>query len=158
MKKVAILTFCLVIIIIFLGFSFRADMPGPDTQKLWDYITQESPYKDWGFWEDHAGMQPGNAPHGPFHKVYVNEILLNATAVPVPYGSIEVKENYNQDKKFTAITVMYKIKDYNPSAGDWYWVKYSLTGKAGPYGKVQGCIGCHAVKADNDYITIHDIK
>ena len=53
---------------------------------------------------------------------------------------------------------MYKIKDYNPSAGDWYWVKYSLTGKAGPYGKVQGCIGCHAVKADNDYITIHDIK
>jgi hypothetical protein len=29
-----------------------------------------------------------------------------------------------------AITVMYKIKDYNPADGDWFWVKYSPDGKA----------------------------
>jgi len=158
MKKAVISILSIVIIAIFLGFSSGTDMPGPDAQKLWDYITQESPYTDWGFWKDHAGMQPGNAPHGPFHKVFVNDILLAATAVPVPYGSIEVKESYGKDKKLAAITVMYKVKDYNPAAGDWYWAKYSPAGKAGPSGKVQGCIGCHAVKADNDYITIHSIK
>lgn len=158
MKRIIIPILIIAVLAIFLGFSPRPDMPGPDAQKLWEHITKESPYTDWGFWKDHAEMQPGNAPHGPFHKVYVNDVLQKAAVVPVPYGSIQVKESYDQNKKLVAITVMYKVKDFNPAAGDWYWVKYSLAGKAGPSGKVQGCIGCHAVKADNDYILVHTIK
>jgi len=141
-----------------LGFSLESDMPGPDAEALWNYITKVSPYKDWGFWKNHAGMQSGRSPHGPFHKVFVNEILLKAEDAPVPYGSIQVKESYDNDKNKTNITVMYKVKDFNPAAGDWYWVKYSLEGQPGLAGKVQGCIGCHAVKANNDYITVHEIK
>lgn len=141
----------------FMGFSTQEDMPPPEAKALWNYITKTSPYSEWGFWEDHKDMQPGNAPHGPFHKVYVNEILLKSTTAPVPYGSIQVKESYDKAKKKTAITVMYKVKDFNPDAGDWYWVKYSLDGKGGPAGKVQGCIGCHGIKAKNDYILVHDL-
>ena len=31
-------------------------------------------------------------------------------------SSIIVKENYTADKKFVALSVMYKIKGYNPAA------------------------------------------
>lgn len=158
MKKIILIGMVFILGAIFLGFSLESDMPGPDADALWNYITKVSPYKDWGFWNDHAGIQPGRSPHGPFHKVFVNDILLKAADVPVPFGSIQVKESYDNDKNLTNITVMYKVKDFNPSAGDWYWVKYSLDGQPGPAGKVQGCIGCHAVKADNDYITVHNIK
>ena len=158
MKKLLIIGISFLVTGLFLGFSIQSEMPGPDADALWKYITEISPYKDWGFWDDHDGMQPGSAPHGPFHKVYVNDVLLKAASVPVPYGSIQVKESYNNDKEFVAITVMYKVKGFNPSAGDWYWVKYSLDGKGGPAGKIQGCIGCHAVKAKNDYILVHEFK
>ncbi len=53
-----------------------AEMPGPDPDSLWKHITKESPYTKWGFWPDHQGMQPGRAPHGPLHKVYVNDRAL----------------------------------------------------------------------------------
>lgn len=158
MKKILVTILMAGFISLTLAYALDSKMPGPDAKELWNYITKESPYTQWGFWEDHKDMQPGKAPHGPFHKVYVNEILLNATAVPVPYGSIQVKENFNAAKKKVAITAMYKVKDFDPEHGDWFWARYTLNGTAGPSGKVQMCIGCHAVKADNDYIIVHKIK
>ena len=158
MKKVLILGLAVVICFLFIEAKHGSELPAADAQALWKYITEVSPYQDWGFWEDHQDMQPGNAPHGPFHKVFINETLSKAEGVPAPYGSIQVKESYNKDKKKTALTVMYKVKGYNPEAGDWYWARYDFNGKAGPEGKVQGCIGCHAVKADNDYILVHSLK
>lgn len=159
MKKglIAVLTLASVAVL-FMGFGPTSEMPGPDAAALWEYITKESPYKEWGFWGDHKDIQPGNSPHGPFHRVYVNEVLLKAEGAPVPYGSIQVKESFDSNKKQTALTVMYKIEGFNPEGGDWYWARYSLDGKAGPMGKVQGCIGCHAVKAGNDYILVHDLN
>lgn len=158
MKKMVVFGILLSAIIVLASAGPYSEMPAADAQELWDYITKVSPYTDWGFWEDHKDMHPGNAPHGPFHKIFVNETLLNATGVPAPYGSIQVKESYNNNKEKVALTVMYKIKGFNPEAGDWYWARYSLDGKAGPMGKVQGCIGCHAVKADNDYMLVHSLK
>lgn len=141
-----------------LGLSASQDMPGPDAEALWQHITKESPYTEWGFWDDHKDIQPGNSPHGPFHRVYVNDVLLNAESVPVPYGSIQVKESFDANKNKTNITVMYKVEGFNPQAGDWFWARYTLEGKPGPAGKIQGCIGCHGVKAANDYITVHTIQ
>ena len=135
-----------------------AEMPSPDPDVLWKYITKESPYKQWSFWPDHQGVQPGRAPHGPLHKVYVNDRALNSSQPPVQYGSIAVKENYGKDKELKAITVMYKVTDYNPDAGDWFWVKYSPDGKADKFGKPAGCVGCHGTRAANDFILVHEFK
>ncbi|MBW1859823.1 MAG: cytochrome P460 family protein [Deltaproteobacteria bacterium] len=135
-----------------------ADMPGPDAAVLWHYMTEDSPYKEWGFWPDHQGMQPGRAPHGPLHKVYVNEKALNSREPPVQYGAIQVKESYNKAKELKAITVMYKVNGYSPENGDWFWAEYSPDGKVKSSGKPRGCIGCHGVRAKNDFITVHEFK
>lgn len=152
----------IVITLMAMGFIFGtiafAEMPGPDPDALWKYITEESPYTNWGFWPDHQGMQPGRAPHGPLHKVYVNDRALNSPQPPVQYGSIAVKENYGKDKKLKAITVMYKVSGYNPDDGDWYWAKYSSAGKADKFGKPEGCVGCHGTRAANDFILVHEFK
>ncbi len=158
MKK----AFTMIIVVLAVAFltarAFEDKMPGPDAKEFWTYITKTSPYTEWKFWDDHSGMQTGNSIHGAFNKVYVNDILHNADNTPVPYGSIIVKEGYNSDKEMTALTVMYKIKDYNAKGGDWYWARFSTDGKGGPEGKVEMCIGCHRPKADNDYIFVHEIK
>lgn len=155
MKKIVISVFAVMALAFIIGSAVGKDMPGTDVDEFWTYITKTSPYTKWAFFEDHQDMQPGKAPHGPFHKVYVNDILTNAEGTPVPEGSIVVKESYNEQKQKTAITVMYKIEGYNPEGGDWWWARYSTEGKGGPAGKLQMCIGCHQAKKANDYIFVH---
>ena len=62
-------------------------------------------------------------------------------------------------KKLESLSLMYKIKGYNPDAGDWFWVKYSPNdGYVLASGKVDACITCHASKKDNDYIHTATVK
>ncbi len=140
----------------FLGLPAVAEMPAGEADALWNYITKESPYTKWSFWPDHQGMQPGRAPHGPLHKVYVNDRAINSPKPPVQYGSIAVKENYGNDRELKAITVMYKLQGFNPDDGDWFWAKYSPDGKADIAGQPAGCIGCHGTRASNDFILVHE--
>ena len=149
-----------IITLLTLGFGTvsMAQMPGPDAQELWNYFTETSPYTSWEFWPDHQGLQEGNAPHAPQHKVFVNELGLKSTHAPAGNGTIIVKENIGMDNELKALTVMYKVKGYNPAAGDWYWVKYSPEGKVAKAGKPAGCIGCHAGAEDNDYVLVHDFE
>ena len=148
----------LVSTIVVFGTWIFAELPGPNADALWEYITKDSPYSKWSFWPDHQGMQPGRAPHGPLHKVYVNGPLIGSPQPPVAYGSIQVKENYSSNQKLKAITVMYKIQGFNPADGDWFWVSYSPDGKAEEAGKVEACIGCHGTRSKNDFILVHDFK
>lgn len=157
MKRMAFVLLLVLFIISSISVVY-AEMPKAEPDELWKYITEISPYKQWGFWPDHQGMQPGRAPHGRFHQVYVNDRILNSTKTPVQYGSIEVKENYSDQKELVAITVMYKVHGYNPDDGDWFWAKYSVDGKADPFGKPSGCIGCHGTRANNDFILVHEFK
>jgi hypothetical protein len=62
------------------------------------------------------------------------------------------------DKKLVAITVMYKVKGYNPEAGDWFWAKYGPDGKIAAEGKVNSCIECHGAKKANDFIHTAALK
>ena len=158
MKKTLITIIVVVAVAFLTAHAFDDKMPGPNATEFWTYISETSPYTEWKSWDDFSGMQPGNSPHGAFVKVYVNDILHKAEYTPVPFDSIIVKEAFNSDKKMTALTVMYKIKDYNPEGGNWYWVRFSTEGKGGPEGKVAMCIGCHKPKANNDYIFVHQIK
>ncbi|WP_457577634.1 cytochrome P460 family protein [Desulfomarina sp.] len=159
MKK-RILTGCMMLtMMLSIGFMAMAeDMPGPDGDALWHYISKVSPYTDWDYWPDHKGMQEGRAPHAPLHKVFVNKQALESTGAPLKFGAIEVKENYSPSHELKAITVMYKIKGYNPKDGDWFWVKYSARGKTLKAGKPGGCIGCHATRVANDYVLVHEFK
>jgi len=157
-KKVT--TGCLAVAMIFAmtSLSIAEDMPGADGDALWNYISKVSPYAKWSYWPDHAAMQDGRAPHGPQHKVFVNKQALDSTAPPLQYGAIQVKENYSKASELKAVTVMYKVKDYNPKDGDWFWAKYSSTGETLKAGKLKGCIGCHSTRAANDFVLVHDIK
>ncbi len=130
----------------------------PNPKELWNYITKKNPYKNWSYWPDHKGMQRGNAPHGPWHKVFVNKKALNSKEPPVNYGSIIVKENFSKNKKLKVITVMYKVKGFKSSAGDWFWVKYAPNGKVLAAGKPNPCIGCHSARYKNDYIILYEFK
>jgi len=158
MKKNLFIGLVMLLATLFTVPMVMAEMPGRDANALWNYISKVSPYQTWSFWPDHQGMQDGRAPHGPKHKVYVNNKALASCAPPLQYGSIQVKENYNMAGELKAITVMYKIKDYNPGDGDWFWVKYSPAGKADKAGKPAGCIGCHGSRAKNDFVIVHDFK
>jgi hypothetical protein len=129
-------------------------------ESLWKRITEETSYTDYSFWPGHEDLKPGQAPHGPFHKVYVNNTLISALPVDndqVPDGSIIVKENYSLSKQLSAITVMAKVNGYDPTHNDWFWAKYSAIGVSQAAGKLNGCINCHIGMKRNDYIIIQPI-
>jgi len=124
---------------------------------LWKRITLESPYSSYSFWPGHEGVREGQAPHGPYHKVFVNAALLKALPSPTktaPDGSIIVKENMNGDQKVNGLTVMAKVSGYDSEHKDWFWAKYDMDGKVAASGKVKGCISCHEGMKDNDYIIV----
>lgn len=127
---------------------------------LWNRITQESAYKSYSFWPGHEDLQPGQSPHGTFHKIYINNVLADILPVRekiAPHGTVIVKENYNSEKNLDAITVMVKVKDYNPDNGDWFWAKYTTEGEVLAEGTPGGCVGCHQGMEDNDYIIVRPL-
>lgn len=132
----------------------QVTMPGPDAEKLNEYLVKYSPYRSWSLWPGKGKLYRGREPHGALLTTFVNDIALFAInkGKAMKSGSIIAKENYSADKKFVALTVMYKIKGYNPQAGDWFWAKYAPDGSVQASGKVEGCINCHGTRRDNDYI------
>jgi len=128
-------------------------LPGPNASAVYKYITVEDPYKYWSIW---PGMKRKTKAKEPLNVVstYVNENALYSIRLgkPMVNGSIIVTENYDTQGKLKDIFVMYKIKGYNPSAGDWFWAQYSPEGKTITSGRVKACIKCHSSKKDNDYI------
>jgi hypothetical protein len=105
-------------------------------------------------------MYKGTEPHGALLTTYVNDTGITGIGKKkqLPEGTIIAKENYGADKKYLALTVMYKIKGFNPGASDWFWAKYDADGKVLASGKVEGCIICHGKKKDNDYIFTGELK
>jgi len=128
--------------------------PGPDAEKLNAYIVKYKPYTAWRLWPNKGKLYKGTEPHGVLLTTFVNDAAYYSIKKKkgMADGSIIAKENYTSDKKFDALTVMYKIKGYNPQAGNWFWVKYAPDGKVLASGKVGACINCHAKVKDNDYI------
>jgi len=128
---------------------------------LWDYLKKENYAKNWKMLPGTKAFYAGKEPHGALLTTYVNKIAYTAIKEKkgmLPDGAIVVKENYSADKKLGALTVMYKVKGYNPQAGDWFWVKYLPDGKVAVEGKVDACINCHASAKANDYVTTAPLK
>jgi len=135
-------------------------LPGPDAEKLNEYIIRNDPYQAWSMWPGKEKLYKGTEPHGALLTTFVNNTASYSInkKKSLADGSIIVKENYTAEKIFVALTVMYKIKGYNPEGGDWFWVKYLPDGKVETSGKVKGCINCHSKQKDNDYIFTGKVK
>ena len=141
MKKVfLLLAVCIVVSFVISGLAFAMEKmdkpmkkPGePSGAALWTQMKKADYIKKWQMWPGQSAFYPGKEPHGMLLTTYVNQPALRAIVEmqgKMPCGSIIVKENYMPDKKLAALTVMYKVKGYNPEGGDWFWVKYSPNGK-----------------------------
>ncbi|TAL24954.1 MAG: hypothetical protein EPN94_06195 [Nitrospirae bacterium] len=134
-------------------------LPGPNAEKLYEYIVRYKPYTEWELWPKKGKFYEGAEPHGAPLTTFVNDAAFHSIFEKkgMADGSIIVKENI-ADKKSVTLTVMYKIKGYNPDAGDWFWAKYNPDGKVEASGKVKGCIDCHSKMKDNDYIFTGKVK
>jgi hypothetical protein len=128
--------------------------------KVRDRITREYPYKSYSNWPSYAGMRPGKAPHGPFHRIFINPIIKDALPLEnktVPNGGIVVKEAYDTDKELSTIAVMVKVKDYDPENGDWFYLDLDPKYKILFSGKEAVCIKCHKAYKNNDYLIVHKL-
>lgn len=132
--------------------------PLPQAQSLWDYITKTSPYAKWGQWPGYKGLQPARSPHGPYNQVYANQAALGSTKAPLNYGAMEVKVSQTKEGKIKNIVIMYKVKGYNPQAGDWFWAMYTPDGRPLAAGQLAGCLRCHVALSDNDYVMVHQFR
>lgn len=163
MKKIIILFF----IVIILCINCKKKEPvnkitknEVSAEKIWERITKEDNYKKYKTWTDHGGLQPGQSPHGRYHRVFINSILSDAVPINnkiAPFGSIIVKENYDSGKKLVMYTVMAKIEGYNPDRNDWFWVKYGSKGEVQATGRLEKCAKCHVTRKSNDYIILHKL-
>jgi hypothetical protein len=147
------------------SFSYRGTttaeegkLPPADPRAVYKYITEQNSYKNWDLWPGKGKLYKGKKPHGAFLTTYVNSIALGSIKAGevMAGGSIVVKENYTPEKKLAAVTVMYKVKGYNPEAGNWFWAKYGADGSVAKAGKVKGCINCHSARKGNDFIFTGD--
>jgi len=129
-------------------------MPTADGEKLSQYIMEGSPYTKWKLFPGTTKLYKGTEPHGVLLTTYVNDVAMDSIKKKkvLAEGSIIVKENYMPDKKLAALTVMYKVKGFNPEAGDWFWLKAMPDGKVDGSGKMNMCIQCHTEAAAADFL------
>ncbi len=132
--------------------------PYANPDSVYDYIKAKSPYTDWKLWPGKERRSAGSGQHGAHITIYLNDLAAAAVkkGKGMPPESLIVMENFSKEKKLSSISVMYKVMDYNPTAGNWFWAEYSAEGKNMKAGKVQGCIDCHEAKKKNDYVMIED--
>ncbi len=144
-----------------LYFGTKDVNPRPEAGDLRHHILSQNPYKKkFKLWPGKGEQYKGTEPHGSLLTTYVNKRALKSIKKKkgMANNSIIIKENYTPNKKLVAVTVMYKVKGYNPSDGDWYWVKYDENFDVLAEGKVKGCLKCHSTVKDNDYIFTGKVK
>jgi hypothetical protein len=139
----------------------RPSLPAASGTALWDYLKQAGYANTWKMWPGTQAFYTGKSPHGAFLTTYVNDPAYEAIekkAGSMPYGAVICKQNFDKDKKYLSLTVMYKVKGYNPPEGDYFWAKYSPGGKIDAEGKISGCINCHSHQRGNDFVFTSSLK
>ena len=137
----------------------------PFHERLWKYLETVC-YHQWSPAGDNGDFRASEAPHGALVKTYMNRMAAG-NPKELPHGSLIIKENFSPDKKLMAITLMYRVKGFNPESKDWYWAKYSPDGKVAEMampngnkmsiaGKAMGCIECHSGADGEDFAFFND--
>jgi len=134
--------------------------PGPNAEQINAYIVKYKPYTAWNFWPGKEKLYKGSQPHGELLTTFVNTPAFFSIndKKGMADGSMIAKEGYSADKKFLGLFVMYKIKGYNPQAGDWFYARYAPDGKVLAGGRVEACMQCHEKQKDNDYLFTGPVK
>ena len=139
-----------------------ADLPDTTGAAVWAYLQEVDYRSSWALWPDKGELYTGQEPHGMLLTTYLNTTAMEALqgdAAVMPPGAILVKENYTPDSTLAAVTVMYKVTDYNPDHNDWFFSKHLADGAldttpngAPMEGRLAGCQNCHGAQQANDYI------
>jgi hypothetical protein len=148
------LALALVITMLSTPVKAGGELPPAEGKAFWTYIHKTNPYTKWAMWPGKEGMLEGNSPHGKYVRIFVNKPALEAAKAgkPMPPGAIIIKENFTNKKTLAVLTPMYKVKGYNPEAGDWYWTKIAANGEVLGEGKLKGCIRCHQAVKDTSWV------
>jgi hypothetical protein len=153
-RKVLLVTLAVGLVVV--ARPLTAQLIDIKAEKFIEYITVADPYREWQTWPGKHKLYQGKATygHGALITTYVNRAASRSMEEKsgMADGSIIVVENYDAAKKLQTLTTMYKVKGFNPQGGDWYWVEATPKGEIINSGKVQACIDCHRVQAENDYI------
>ncbi|MEN6319945.1 MAG: cytochrome P460 family protein [Syntrophaceae bacterium] len=170
-KKVFGFLLCIIICFVFSGIIFAQGKKGETAAggkaiaataaAVWDHLKKEGYSTKWKKWPGTTDMYPGPEPHGAFLTTYVNDTALKAITGKkgkFPDGAIIAQDNFSKNKKLKFISVMYKVKGYNPQGGDWFWAQYKPDGRIESQGKVDECIKCHAAQKGNDYVYTSKLK
>jgi hypothetical protein len=167
MKKATFLIVLLIVLsLVFSGMLLAQAKKGggaiaATAASVWDYLKKEGYAKNWKMWPGTTSMYQGPEPHGAFLTTYVNDAALKAiTGKKGKFsdGAIIAQDNFSKDKKLKFISVMYKVKGYNPQGGNWFWAQYKPDGRVEAEGKVDECIKCHVVQKGNDYVYTSKLK
>lgn len=144
-----------------MGLAAEGKVLAPEGAAVVGFLTKTVDYRSWPLWPGKGTLYPGQHPHGAFLTTYVTPAAataISARAGKLPDGAMVVKENYSAEKKLVAVTVMYRVKGYNPEGGDWFYLKYAPDGSIDKEGQVAGCIGCHAAVKGNDWLFTGPVK
>lgn len=144
------------------------DLPDTTGAALWAYLQEVDYQENWRLWPDKGELYTGQEPHGMLLSSYLNDVAyeaLTADATEMPPDAIVIKENYTPDSTLAAVTVMYKVADYNPDHNNWFFTKHLPDGTLDTApngmameGRVPGCQSCHGTRADNDYIMTAELN
>ncbi|MEQ9495652.1 MAG: hypothetical protein RIT81_02310 [Deltaproteobacteria bacterium] len=120
-------------------------------------------HESWPSFPGKEGIVMGASPHGAYQTLHVNDVAA-ADLDTLAFGSVVVKRNFADEAAtdLKAVTVMKRVRNFNPDQFDWFWAQYEPDGTvalddagtplAGAVGKDGGgCIGCH-VGAGEDYL------
>ncbi|MBC7086155.1 MAG: cytochrome P460 family protein [Methanomethylovorans sp.] len=126
----------------------------PDGLSVYSYITNNN-YHEWSLWPGTEEIAPSSAVHGAFVTIYISDNALaaiNSGEKEMPYGTVVVKDGFNENKELTNTVVMYKVKGYDPIHNDWFWASYTAKGDVINEGILSSCYNCHKKAAQSDYL------
>jgi hypothetical protein len=159
MARRLVAAICMILVIGALSCAQKEEGPTAETVSgidLWEIFGET--YTEYGFWPGVEGIMEGKAPHGALVRTFVNAKGLKPGADGYPHGSLIIKENFMPDTTLAKLTVMYKVKGYDPESGDWFWAVYAPDGTVEKEGKIQSCIMCHNLRESDDYVFLRNLR
>ncbi len=132
----------------------------PTGESLFTLITETDPYQDWAQFPGLEDVFESAPPHGPMARAFINaqvEEALISFSGQLPDGAIIVKDSFGESEsdETEGLTVMWKVKGFDPDNNDWFWANFSRDGEVKVEGKVGSCVACHGSARGNDFVYLH---